>query len=286
MAELFNRDMVITVGTVKIPIQFQDPKSETSRPSLRVSFTVVKEDNPSPNEAKIKILNLNPGHRAAVQSGEGTWPVVIDAGYVGNIQRIFSGELQNADPRKEATDWTTEIQAKDGQRQYASARMSQSYGAGTLISTVLKDAAVSLGLGAGNSMFKFDSPLRPIKDFKKGVVVTGRTTDILDKYVTSAGFRWSIQDGQLLILGLEETTSESVILLNASSGLVGTPEVGEKGIVKVKTLLRGSLQPGGKVKIEAREVRGVYKIEKLTHSGDTRGPDWYSEIEAKPLKGE
>ena len=285
MAELFNRAMTLTVGDIKIPIRYIDTVNNTIQPSLRVGFAVTKTSDNNPNEAKITILNLNESHRKAIQAGEKAWPVTIDAGYTNNVQRIFAGQLQSGDPRKEGKDWVTEIFAKDGQVKYASARLNKSYGAGTSINTVLSDAAVALGLGAGNSAVQFKNPARPISLFSKGVVVTGRVVDILSKYVTTAGFQWSIQDGQLLVLTPDETTQETIFILNQDSGMIGTPEKGEKGFIKVVSLLQGDISPGRKIRMQAKEVRGDYKAEKVEHIGDSWGPSWYTQIEAKPLKG-
>jgi hypothetical protein len=285
MGELFNRDMVLTVGTIEIPLRYVDPKTDAVTKSLRAMFEVTKTTDPAPNEAKITIFNLNPSHRKAIQAGEKEWPVIIDAGYSNNLQRIFSGQLQTGEPRKEGTTWTTEIFAKDGHLNYGTARLNKSYGAGTPLGTVLEDAATALGVGAGNSKTKFANPLRPLPSFGKGVVVKGRVVDTLDKYVTSAGFQWSIQDGQLLVLGPNEVESESVVVLSQETGLIGTPEIGEKGTIKAVSLLRGSFNPGTKFEMRSREVTGFYKADKIVHIGDSGGPPWYTETEGKPLQG-
>jgi hypothetical protein len=114
-------------------------------------------------------------------------------------------------------------------------------------------------------------------------VLTGKASDVLDKYLTSAGFTWSIRDGQLQILAKDATTFESVVVLNSASGLIGSPEKGKEGYITFTSLLDGRLNPGSRVIINSLQVNGVYRIESVNHVGDTWGSDWYSECEAKPL---
>ena len=53
----------------------------------------------------------------------------------------------------------------------------------------------------------------------------------------------------------------------------------EKTGWKIKTLLAPTVIPGEEVEIESNSVVGRFKVDKVTHTGDIYGSDWFSEIE-------
>jgi hypothetical protein len=281
VSDLFNRDIAVTVGTLRIAARVQEGDALVAKPTLRVAFSIEKSLNRDPNKAEITIYNLNEEHRKGLQK---KLPCIIEAGYVGTMEKLFSGDVSYASHNRETTNWVSKLQSQDGGVQYTSARMSKSFGPGTQMSALLNQAASALGVGPGNASQAFGGALRGgLTQFTKGVSVSGRVSDVLDKYVSTAGLEWSIQDGQLQVLQPKGTTQQQVISLTPDSGLIGSPELGEKGIVKAKSLLMGGLLPGRKVHIEAALVTGFFRIEKVKHYGDTWGTDWYSDLEAKPL---
>jgi len=292
MGYLFNRDFSMRIGTAVINMQTTDPITDRTFPALRVSFHVEKSDNRDPNKVTLEIINLNESNRRVLQEGselaEKTpnydWPLSIEAGYVGNRSQIFSGDIIKADSFKEGVNWVTQIEAGDGQNNYRSARMSKSFGPGTTMTQLLTQAAVALGVGLGNSATKFAVSPRGLLNFKKGVAVSGRVTDVLDKYITSAGYDWSIQDGNLQVLGPGEILIGEAVVLNKSSGLVGSPEPGEKGEIKVLSLLQGAISPGRQIIIDSLTAKGSFKARKVVHVGDSWGQDWYTEFEGKPIQ--
>jgi hypothetical protein len=97
------------------------------------------------------------------------------------------------------------------------------------------------------------------------------------------GYSWSIQDKEIQILGPLDTVGGKVITLEVGTGLIGSPQVGEKGIVKVRSLLQTDLLPGRGVKILSRLIDGFFRIEKSTFEGDTWGQAWYVDLECKPI---
>lgn len=280
---LFNRDFAVTIGTKRIAARQEGDKEEV-KPTLRVAFKVEKSTNRDPNKATVAIWNLSPDSRATLQSEERI-PVTIEAGYVDEIGQLFVGDLEFAASERQGPDWVTEFESGDGSRQYRSARINESLAAGTLLQDVLKKSSEALGLGLGNALEKIQSGdfKGGLQEFTTGVTLNGKASDILDKYMTAAGFEWSIQDGQLQVLRPNETTPELVPQLTFSTGLIGSPELGDAGKVRARSLLRSRLAPGSKVEIISTEVDGFFKIEKVVHAGDSWGNDWYSDLEAIPL---
>lgn len=85
-----------------------------------------------------------------------------------------------------------------------------------------------------------------------------------------------VEDGEI------GRSTEKIIKLDGKSGLIGTPQPTIAGL-NCKSLLRPSLQAGSFINVESVKLpmlNGTYRIVNLTHSGSSRGDEWYSNIEA------
>lgn len=286
MGYLFQRDMAISIGPIKVPMRLPGINPFETQESLKATFKIEKTLKSEPNKASIKIYNLSKANRNVIKEGAATglFPLVVEAGYIDNMQQIFTGSVENAESNNEGVDWITGVEAKDdGGKKYRSVRVNESFGPGTPLVQLLTKVAAALKIGLGNSALKFASSQSGVTVFKKGVTVRGRASDVLDKYVATLGYNWSIQDGQLQILGPkgDETLLGQMVILNKFTGLVGTPEKIEKGGIKARSLLQGLICPGRRVQVITEEDQGQYRAEKVIHLGDSRGQDWYSDFEAQ-----
>lgn len=280
MALLFDRSVKCNIGGLVIESPME---GEESSAALRVSFKIPRSLRRDPNTSTLSIYNLSKDSRAQLQ--EKDLETTIEAGYVDAISQIFGGEMQLATSINDGVDWVTTIQSDDGGKQYQTARINESIKGPAKVGDVLKKVAEAMGLGEGNFLDKAGkgSVRGSLSEWTSGMVLSGRAEQQLDKIVRSMGYSWSIQDGQLQLLELEETIGDQVNTLRPGTGLIGSPEAGENGIVKARSLIQPDLQPGKKVEIVSSEVDGFFRIEKTVYTGDTRGSDWYADIEAKPL---
>ena len=300
--DMFNRDMRLSIGRDSIPMQLAAPMGDSELQSmLRVAFSVERTTAKEPNTASVTVTNFAEENRFKLQIGAQliphdpkgdvlragyVWPLVIEAGYKDHLQQIFAGDITFLNSGHSGTEWETRIEAADGGYQYATKRINKSFGKGTPVAAVMLALAQALGVGLGNSAAKFANSAafrKRFTVFKRGTTVSGLVSEQLSKYVMDLGYHWSIQDGQLQVLGLDETLLDTAVLLNKDSGMVGTPEYGEKGSITATSLLNGDLKPGRRVVIDSKNVIGSFRVEKVTHSGDTWGNDWVSHIEAKEV---
>jgi hypothetical protein len=253
-----------------------------------VQFRATRSRSKEPNTATITIYNLNENHRSELQ--EKGIPTVLEAGYADNVSQIFSGALEFGSSVKTGPDILTTIQTDDGGKEYKNARINTSLKGPVDMGAILQTAGEALGLNLGNLREKVaNGSLRSaLQEMTEGVVLSGKAEQVFTRIAKQMGYSWSTQDGQIQLLEPNETIASSdPILLTASggksTGLIGTPEPGEKGFVKARSLLQPDLLPGRRVKIESLKIDGFYRIEKVVFTGDTWGGDWYSDIEAKPL---
>lgn len=253
---------------------------------LRVQFKIKKTLKKEPNEGEVNIYNLSPAHRAALQKKD--QPFVLEAGYGTDLQRVFSGTVRFCDSTREGPDWISKIQSGDGETAYRYATVSESFGKGTPVAVVFQKVAQATGLDVSQAVAKVAATT--IEQFTKGYAAHGFARTEIDRLLKGRGLEWSIQDGKLQVLSTGAPAGGEILVLDSSTGLVGSPEHGtpEKGkvpVLKVKSLLQPRLAPGGLVRVEAASVPGGgnFRIETVVHQGDTMGQDYYSDLEVLPL---
>lgn len=284
MGRLFNRNARVSVSPAKG--FFGDGAASVQISDLRIAFEVEKQGTKDPNTCTVSIWNLSKATRAEVQALPRR--VQVDAGYDGDLERLFTGDLIWSESKLEGTEWITKLQIADGARAYAHARVNRSFKRGVTLGTALEVVAAQLGLTVPKA-----ARAKPAMStaFKAGISLHGPAQREMDRLLRPHGLAWSVQDGRLQILERDEVRGDVAIDVSQRSGLIGTPEFGsppEKGkppTLSAQMLLHPGLVPGGRVSVDAAAVRGVFKLERVTHTGDTWGDEWTSALEATEIKG-
>lgn len=256
---------------------------------LRIAFQVVKTASTPANTASITIWNLASTTRNELQDGEQV--VRLRCGYSQDGEEIvFVGQVDRVVTGREPPDVVTEIECADGILELRQVRVSISLTAGATAQQALDIVAEQLAI-----------PVRPIDadlsgEFLRGFSYYGRASEALDKIVARFDLEWSIQNGELQVLERGTTTQNLATVLSPETGLVGSPKrliseggqlVGTQGTEpgwEVLTLLQPKLEPGDVVQLQARDVSGGFRIERVEHTGDTRGQDWYSQLEVSEIE--
>jgi hypothetical protein len=249
-------------------------------------FDVERTVDPAPNKAEVRIFNLNDEHRKQLE-GQKSIPVELYVGYEedGSSGLIFQGSLRTAYSEHLAPDWVTTLNSGDGDRVANAARVSKSFKPGTLFNTILDDLAGSLGVGLGNARqaFKQGRYADGVTELLGGGVIQGSADKELRRLLGSAGLEYSIQNGELQVLPIGKALSGVAQLLSPQTGLVGSPKRGAKGRLKLRALLLPEVFPGRKVQVDARDVKGFFRVEKAHYKGAIAGQDWYMDLELKEL---
>lgn len=279
---LFKRNVAITIAR---PQSFfvQAPNAVIVR-DLRVIFQIEKSLSKEPNTCEVKIYNLAERTRGEVQVKP--LHIRVDAGYDGNLERLFTGDLRFAQSKRQPVDWETCLQVADGDRAHRHARVNRSYKGGIDVKSALGEVARSMGL-------KLPTSVTEAKEFAtqftSGLTLQGPSQLEMERLLKPHGFTHSIQDGRLQILKATTAHTTEAIIIAQDTGMVGSPEFGTpdkksgKPVLTVKTLLKPRVFPGGLIRVEARAITGTFRVDRVTHSGDTHGSDWYTTIEAKEL---
>lgn len=252
-------------------------------PGFRVAFRIEKTADQNPNTADITISNLQRSTREKLQR-PGV-QVILEAGYQNEHQVVFKGDARTISHVHDGPTWTTRIQCGDGEKALKNARVNESFGPGTDVREAARKAMEAMGLEMRDAMAALGTGGwgAAQERFWHGLSVTGPAGKVLSDALGGSRYRWSIQDGVLQVLADGETTNEEAVLLDRWSGLIGSPELGDNGVLKIRALLNGGLRPGRRVLLESDPFRGAFRVETAAHLGDTGGVEWYSEIEASPL---
>ena len=285
MVALFKRDLALTVDTLRIT-------------NLDASFKVKRTLGREPNTAEVNIRNLNGTNQAALEEKEEV-RVVIEAGYsqpanaiifgVNNTfasgrSVIFNGDLREVRTEREGADLVTRLSSGDGERRRRRARINRSFGRGTNLRTVVEACAEAMGVGLGN-LNRITNPEFPGAGavFPNGTTASGSVADILGEILQSAGFTYSIQDGNLQILARRTALENTTIILSSETGMVDTPSISSDGIMRARTLMIPDLFPGRKVEFRGERVTGFAFVKVADYTGDTASADWFIDVECERL---
>ncbi len=286
--QLFNRRAEVIIGGEEIsPTQLGAvrvaARGEDLNNSLRVTFAVEKTIKPEPNNVELNIWNLNADSRSIIEDNE-RLVVEISAGYIDNVFTIFKGDLRQGISTREGPDIITRADAGDGEKKYIKSRINKSFAPGTATTEIIKALAAALELGEGNL-----SDIRSLQLgntgslFSAGTTLSGQASQELTEFTKSVDLEWSIQDGNLLFLEKGKPLSTIAARLAPSTGLIGIPTVDNKGVLKARTLMLPDVTVARIVEIESENIEGTFRVEKAKFIGDTRGQDWYIDIEGKRI---
>lgn len=281
---LFNRKVSLTLARPLTGEYFKTGGNAIVVSDLRVSFSIKKSLHEKPNDCTITVFNLSESTRT--EFAKKPLQVQLDAGYDGQMSRIFIGDMHFGNSNLDNVDWVTKLQVADGHRAFQYATISRSYKGGVSLKQAVTDTAQSMGVRIPNSLDDFKEMAH---QYSNGLSLTGPSQRQMTKLLKAKSMSWSMQDGQLQVLREGGVRQDQAIVVSQETGMVGTPDFGppkkpgESPRLSVKMLLYPGLIPGGKVKMDTLSIKGLFRLEQVTHSGDTHGTDWFSSFEAKPL---
>ena len=265
--------------------------------ALRIKFDVTKTIYRTPNVATVKLYNLDEDHENQIHDEYND--IALDAGYPGNVQGIFRGNIRYVYRYREQNDRITEIQAGDGDKDFKDGEVNFTLAAGHTDGDAIKRllenmGTTTLGYVAGKNINK---------EKILGKTYSGTIRKVMDVIARNNNAHWTIQDGKLSMVPVGSTLPLEAIKVDSTTGLLETPLINDKGI-SLKMQLDPRVGPNSKIWLSNNEVKaaafkapmllrehqkhskahvrldpdGVYKALVVNHKGDTRGNDWLSEV--------
>ena len=272
--ELFDRTCRVTIG----PEAGEGPSISDD---FRIWFKVVRSIGEELNTAEVEISNLSEYTRRNIQRDNQV--CLIEAGYRGGIEVLAIADVTRSIIRHSPPDIITSIECSDGAKALRDRRVNLSFEAGASVQRVLDRIAQELALGTRATGTRADG------EYLSGVSFSGTAKDALNQVTRKAGLIWSIQNGELQISDRVDANQSRAVKLTPETGLLDSPEPLDdpeeetekrrgRGY-RVRTLLNPKIVPGDEIIIESREVDGVYRVDVVEHTGDTRGQEWVTEAE-------
>jgi hypothetical protein len=257
----------------------------------KISFELTKSSNSRENLGRIEIWNLSSETRKLITSSDSL--VRVFAGYTESmgLVEIAQGDITNIRHNRNKTDTVTQIYIEDGNKKLRQNPISISFKGEVRLTDILAKLKIQSGLS-----FRL-AGVASNASVSSGYSAMGGLDLVLNQLATIFNCSWSMQGGSILIRGQEATKDESVLLLSAETGLIFNPEtvkqISEKlvdsdeplppSIYAVQSLLQPHLQVNDLIILKSQDLNGSFRIKKISHTGDTRGNDWYSNIEVIAL---
>jgi hypothetical protein len=243
--------------------------------NLRIRFKIKRGDRQTPNSADIRVYNIDKQTANKVTLKEFT-RVVLQAGYADNFGVIFDGTVTQAiNGREGQVNTFLQINAADGDSAYNYAILNRSLAAGSTPDDHHQAAVESMAEHGVVAGYKPDLPSNTLP---RGKVLFGMARNILDTMVRTAAAKWSIQDGKLNVIPLNDFIPCDPLSVSFATGLIDTP--GRTGdSIKLKMLLNPSAKIGQLLSVEETvdmDGGGLYYLMVADHDGDTRDVSWYT----------
>jgi hypothetical protein len=232
-----------------------------------------------------------------------------------NYGEIFNGEIRfTITGRDNPTDIFTLIQAIDGHQAFNEAVSSGSLSAGYKLSdvhTVLMRDFSPFGITQGVTG-EFPDRVMP-----RGRVFYGMTRDYMSNLAAQCNANWQFVDGQAQMVPEDKYLHEAIVL-NSNTGLIGMPQQTMGAGVNVRCLINPNIRVNGLIQLDQASVYrtqlpndeiqrsqtritessndgnlslggtiaqpasvatdGVYIVQSISYTGDTRGNPWYMDL--------
>lgn len=275
------RDATLQIGTRRYTLD-----------TLNFSFEIPFEDSEELTTATVTANNLSADTRNSIKRGD---PIIINAGYEGDIGCLFVGKVAALSHKKDTTDWTTKITATVALDEWLSAQVNKTYKQSITAKAMLTDLFNIFGLEVG----AFE--LTENKTYPRGRVCRGKLKDVLkDIIVSDCRSRMLIRPTGQLIVNKPDTGVNKGYLLSAQTGLLKvtdedevipietalntkTPTAEKEEKLKTRaSLLNYHIGPADLIKIQSQSLNGRFMVVRGRHIGSRNG-DWKTEMEVRPV---
>lgn len=267
-----------------------------------LSFTVERQIR-EPDTMEFTILNVSEDLRRVLQ--EQNSPLTLEAGYADQISLLYEGFVRRSEIFIEPPDSKTTISCGDGDDIYQKDSKAFTFQRGTSLIGAIETLFAALGaetkdairdiktiLAANPGIVavrdaqnqEVDPNITPAtaRKFRKGLTVQGPTHERINKLLDLLKIQWTVQDG-IVFVAQERRPSNAfstTLVIEESTGMIGSPRTGEDGVITVKTLLNPGIRPLREIQLNSLNLSGNYVVQRVTHTGDTESQEWFSEFEA------
>lgn len=250
---------------------------------IDIEFNTSFEYKEDPNEVEVKLFNLS---NDTINNILPNTPIIVNAGYEGDIGTIFTGYVVTCVTNWDKTNKITTITGFDASDNYLNQYISKSYAPGITAQEIIRDLVRVVGMSIG------EINLNDNLQYPNGRSIIGKLRDILKEIVQiDCNTNLQIRDGLILIRDHGEGIQTGVIL-NKDTGLLERPEtlkpdIGEDEKIqathRVTCLLNYRIKTFSALRIETQQLSGNFIVLSGSHSGASRKGDFKTEMDVLML---
>ena len=253
---------------------------------FRVVFDITLDFGGAASYADISIYNItNDTAQKAFKKGS---IIGFKAGYVDNIDFIFKGSIVNIFREREGASIVTRIVARS--HTAMKTNINQTLGKNAKLTAIIKACAD----GMGYPLVIKESDFANAQNYPRGYVLNGDPRVYMDELSKTNNFDYVITNGRMIVTPKNAVRDGDLFVVSRYTGMEGIPIITEIG-VDVNIRLNPKINIGGQFKVEsefasfnfsniyfqdvpAQAGKGIYKVQRLSHSGDSWGDNWSSTI--------
>ena len=259
---------------------------------LDFSFDIPFEDSEEPPVATVKVTNLSANTRNNIKKND---PVVLNAGYVGDVGCILVGKVDGLKHKQNNVDWTTTLTVQPCAEEILGRLVNKTYTENMKASAMVRDLLNIFGVEVAKCELSIDV------SYPRGRVCRGNLKQVLNEiivlecksrfitrttgqvYITKA--EDGINNGLLLTpaTGLLRADEEQVpIPIETDANSQKTGEDRDEDTISRSCLLNYRIATAEVAKVQSSDLNGRFIVVKGKHSGSRSG-DWKTDMELKPF---
>lgn len=226
-------------------------------PELTIEFDLPFSESSAANVGEVRIYNLTDRTIQTLQQGA---PVVVQAGYEGDVGTVFLGKATEITTSWEGVDKVTKIVIGDGSVEWMTARVNRTWRQGVRASEVARDIIGLLGLRVGRIQLPDDVRYPAGKAFSTSAKAA------LEEIAADTGAKLHITH-EAVYLVPPGNWQRVGVFLSAETGLIESPQPSTQrpGAYRIRTLLQHRITTDAMVEIESRTARGQFRVVEGRH---------------------
>ncbi len=249
---------------------------------LAITFSVERTLTSTPDTCRVNVCGLDPVRAAAmgaVFQATGKSPLLLRFGYDLVTGGLFAGDVRKfVSQRRSNADVWTDADADDGGDGYSSVVLRIS-NVGMTAQNMIEVAAAAMGLIVSPAALETIAATDVGKQGPYTSVMTAAAHELIDAACRRLRCRWWIRDGQVFLAALGQPDRTRPAVLVTPQTLVGDVATGGSGEIAMPVMLDPNIVPGGQVSY----LTTLFRVEKVVHSGGSRGVLCTSAIEGRAL---
>ncbi len=261
---------------------------------LRITFQIIHFAGNAFSVAEITIYNTS-AYSTRQMLGDGIAKkyefISLEAGYASTFGSVFLGQITNVQKVMEDGGSTRGVkffcrsQAKERDERIINLTLSPE----TDPVQIIEECAQRFG-----GEIQFFGDFADLKRRSGGTVLQGSPIACMNELASTWEFDWMIENGATKIIKKGFAMPNEVFVINAASGMIGSPVVTDTE-VGIRCTLNPKLKLGNTIKLESMAPQfefsgaffyevprtigeGFYRINSLAILGDSHGDEWETQI--------